>query len=353
MVMMKRFFVLVLIVSMMLAGCSNGTGANGGSGDLNTENAVAVVNDNVIDIATFNVFYKMYESAYKEQYGDDVLEREFEDVKFGDILKEDILEMLVQDALLRDFVLSTGYVVDEEEVTKNLDELNASLDEQEDTRAMYEEIGVDEAFLKDQVTGSLLMTEFSNIINAEIDADQAKLDDLYENYAVQVSASHILVEDDITAALVKEKLKAGEDFAALAEEYSQDPGSASAGGSLGYFARGVMVSEFEDVAFNLAVGEISEPVQSSFGYHIIKVDDIQTVNSMIADGEDEETVNVYKDQIKSDLFDEYYMAKIETLKADATIETFIEKVKTEEAPAEESTTEGSEEAPAESGETTK
>jgi len=334
MAMMKRTFVLMLIVLILLAGCSSAT-SNDENGKLDTENAVAVVNSKIIDISTFNIFYKMYESAYKEQYGDDVLEREFENVKFGDILKQDILDMLVEDALLREYISSTGYVVDEEEVNKNLEELNTSLDEQEETRARYEEIGVDDAFLKDQVTGSLMMTEFSSIINGEIDADQAKLDDLYENYPVQVSASHILVADDVTAALVEEKRKVGEDFAALAEEYSQDPGSASAGGSLGYFARGAMIPEFEEVAFSLPVGEISEPVQSSFGYHIIKVDDIQTVNSMIADGEDEETINVYKEQIKADLFDEYYMAKMETLKADATIETFIEKVKTEEPATEE------------------
>ena len=67
-----------------------------------------------------------------------------------------------------------------------------------------------------------------------------------------------------------EKLKAGEKFGRLAKELSIDSGSAKRDGSLGYFGRGMMVKPFEEAAFKLQVGEISEPVKSEFGYHIIK-----------------------------------------------------------------------------------
>lgn len=72
-----------------------------------------------------------------------------------------------------------------------------------------------------------------------------------------------------------ERVRAGEDFAALATEFSQDPGSAEAGGDLGWFRRGLMVDEFDDAAFSLLEGGISDVVETDFGYHIILVERVR------------------------------------------------------------------------------
>ena len=87
--------------------------------------------------------------------------------------------------------------------------------------------------------------------------------------STKIRASHILVEKQFQAIKVQEELKAGANFSELARKYSTCP-SGKRGGDLGQFARGQMVKEFEVVAFALKPGQVSEPVKTKFGYHIIK-----------------------------------------------------------------------------------
>lgn len=90
----------------------------------------------------------------------------------------------------------------------------------------------------------------------------------------EVHARHILVETQEEADAIKAELDAGGDFAAIAQEKSIDPGSGANGGDLGFFAKGMMVPEFETAAFALAnPGDVSAPVQSQFGWHIIKLEE--------------------------------------------------------------------------------
>ncbi len=86
-------------------------------------------------------------------------------------------------------------------------------------------------------------------------------------------ARHILLADLATANKVEDLLKAGGNFAQLAQQYSTDPGSRGKGGELGWFDRGVMVETFDHYVFTAAIGAISPPVESAFGYHIIQVED--------------------------------------------------------------------------------
>jgi foldase protein PrsA len=104
----------------------------------------------------------------------------------------------------------------------------------------------------------------------------------------EVKASHILARiagPDDTAAKEKidkamAELKDGEDFAAVAKKYSEDPGSAPNGGDLGFFIRGRMVKEFEDAAFGAKPGELVGPIRTQFGYHIIKVTETRPASQL-------------------------------------------------------------------------
>jgi foldase protein PrsA len=86
----------------------------------------------------------------------------------------------------------------------------------------------------------------------------------------KIKCLHILLKKQSEALLVLDRLKNGESFSNLAKELSIDKASGKRGGDLGFFRKGVMVKPFEDVAFKLEKGQISEPVKTDFGYHIIK-----------------------------------------------------------------------------------
>ena len=107
---------------------------------------------------------------------------------------------------------------------------------------------------------------FSLICDAKVPVDSNA-----DNYTT-VKASHILVNSESRAKALKNRIENGESFAQLAKKYSACP-SGEFGGNLGYFERGKMVKEFEDAAFSLPVGVVSDPVQTDFGWHLIKVYD--------------------------------------------------------------------------------
>jgi peptidyl-prolyl cis-trans isomerase C len=126
----------------------------------------------------------------------------------------------------------------------------------------HERRALRDAFFDAKITGAVSEADAKQIYDAQI--GQLKPEQ-------EVHARHILVATEAEAKEVAERLKKGEDFAAVAKEKSKDPGAE--GGDLGFFTRGQMLKPFEDAAFALEVGQISEPVQTQFGWHIIKVEE--------------------------------------------------------------------------------
>jgi peptidyl-prolyl cis-trans isomerase C len=92
----------------------------------------------------------------------------------------------------------------------------------------------------------------------------------------EVRARHILVATEAEAKAVVIEVSKGTDFAELARQKSKDPGAAAEGGDLGWFAKDQMVPEFADAAFKMTKGQVSEPVKTQFGWHVIKVEDKRT-----------------------------------------------------------------------------
>jgi len=149
--------------------------------------------------------------------------------------------------------------------------------------------------------------------NVEIPDEEAKkyFEENKDEF-ISVRASHILLETEEKGKEILKKLDEGEDFKTLATEESTDESSAQNGGDLNYFKKGKMVKEFEDVAFKLKPGEVSDLVKSQHGYHIIKVEDRM------------EEYNDLKDEVLQVLKDARYEEYIEGLKEKAKVEIYLE-----------------------------
>jgi len=126
----------------------------------------------------------------------------------------------------------------------------------------HERRALRDAFFDAEITGAVTEVEAKKIYDEKIGDVKPEQ---------EVHARHILVATEAEAKEVTERLKNGEDFATVAKEKSKDTGAE--GGDLGFFTRGQMLKPFEDAAFALEVGQISEPVQTQFGWHIIKVEE--------------------------------------------------------------------------------
>ena len=257
------------------------------------DDVVAEVNGEQITVGEFkqNVVFNRYEyqNAYEQyvmlysMYG---LPADELNTQFGEILGEenkaafgeDVVKNMVYNRILEIEAEAQGIEVSDEEI-------DAAMKDMLGYTYYVEEAGSDSTDLLDfdSYLDSILADYFNNEVSRDTITASVKASLLDEKLfnrelenrtfeAEMVNARHILVEDEATAKEILEKLNAGEDWNALASEYSMDTTNKDNGGALDWFPRGMMVQEFEDAAFALEPGKISEPVKTTFGYHIIAVD---------------------------------------------------------------------------------
>lgn len=212
---------------------------------------------------------------------------------------DEALDALVTDKIIEMEAKKEKVTISDKEKEEELKNLKESYGGEEGFKAALEQSGVTEAGIAEDIE-KYLKTE--KLLEPRIDLKEDEIKAYFEEnkdqYAQQeqVKASHILVEDEATAKEVKSKLDKGEEFADLAKEYSTDASNAESGGELGYFGKGEMEAAFEEAAFALKANEISGPVKTDYGYHIIKVEDKKEAKEAVYEDS--------KEAAKKALFDE-------------------------------------------------
>lgn len=247
-----------------------------------------------------------------------------------------LVDSIIQEELLSQEAKKQSLKIDESELKNNVDQWKNSITKDTTAKEYYEKNGITEEFVtdvfKEQMNISALEANYTKnnpVTQAEIDKYYNEHKSEYTN--AQVKASHIIIktqnddgtemsQDKVDSAKkqideIYAKIKAGEDFAKLAKQYSQDA-SKDAGGDLGFFSKGQMVKEFEEVAFSMKVGEVSEPFKTKYGYHVVKLTDKK---------EDTTDPKQVKEFLKGTLQQEKFNKYVEELKKAAKI-TKDEKV---------------------------
>ena len=325
-ILQQRWFyipVMIIVVTLFVAqACKKGEAKF-------PDGTVAVVNGEVITQDQLNTELS-------------VMQKQFADVDQTDKgklaeIKSEILENLIAREVLHQESQRKGIEVDEATVDGRLASIKKRFPKEDSFKSMLEEMHLTEDALKEQLREGMVIQKLIDrevIDRIEVSDKEAK--DYYDEnrdlfkQPEKIQARHILIkvetegDEDLKPAalkkikMIQKEVKKGGDFAVLAKKYSQCPSSAN-GGDLGYFARGQMVKPFEDAAFSLKKGEVSDIVETTFGYHLIKAGDRKP-----------ETISDYKD-IKDKLAPYLKRAKagvaaekyIEGLKKNAKIERFL------------------------------
>jgi foldase protein PrsA len=238
--------------------------------------------DVVVKTKAGNITKDELYTALKDKYGDQVLQQ-----------------------LVFEKVLSDKYKVSSKDVDKQVNQAKDQLGAQ--FEATLQQYGYkNEKDFRNSIKVGLMQQKAAT---KDIKVTDKELKDYYNNIKPQIKARHILVKDEKTANDIEAKLKAGQKFEDLAKKYSTDTGSAQKGGDLGWFGTGTMDPNFEKAAYALKVNEISKPVKTQFGYHIIQLTDKKKKESF--------------DKMKTQIVQEVKTSKVDQTKIAKTMKSEI------------------------------
>jgi len=310
----SRGFVALLALALCLllvtAGCSQ---------PAHNDGVVAMVDDVELTQVDFDARLALYGVLFGSGVEEQLKAEE---------TQQQILDELVEEILLIRIADERSIEPDPEQVEAEMAQLDEYLlsqfGDQESINEELKERGLPETAIHDFFKDRLLIQALYDDVTADIEVSDEEVQQYYEDNKQQftipeeIHAAHILVETEEEALALIDKLNGGEDFGELAKEHSLDETNADRGGDLGFFPRGTMLPAFEEAAFALEPGDITdEPVQTTYGCHIIRL--VERNEARIPEFEEvkEQVHNQLLSEKRSTTFTEF----IEELRSNADIQT--------------------------------
>lgn len=308
----------VIVLAAFLAGC----GMVRVNPEVDNNTVVAKVLGEEVKKEEFKKIFDIFKNQYEQQFGAEVWDQEVEGRKFIEVAREKLLEMLIDEKLQMKKAAELGISVTDEEVNSQIENAKKYFDTEEKFNEYLKGQSMDLEYFKESVKKELTMNKLVEKLTANVavtDEEVKVYYDTHQSEFMSVKASHVLLDTKEEAEKILERAKAGENFAELAKENSKDPSAKENSGDLDYFRHGDMVEPFEKAAFALKPGELSDVVQTDFGFHIIKVED-----SKLDKFED------VKEQLKSSMLSDKknteYEKLLEEMRKSANIETFVKNL---------------------------
>lgn len=314
---------LVSLTIVMLAAFLAGCGMVRVNPEVDNNTVVAKVSGEEVKKEEFLKVFGIFKAQYEQQFGTDVWEQETDGKKFGDVAREKLLDMLIDEKLQMKKAADLGITVTDEEVNVEIENAKKYFDSEDKFNEFLKGQSMDLEYFKQSMRKELIINKLTDKLTEKVAVTDEEIKTYYDTHQsefMSVKASHILLDTKEEAEKILQRVKAGENFAELAKQNSKDPSAKENSGNLDYFRHGDMVEPFEKAAFAMKPGEISEIVQTDFGFHIIKVED-----SKLDKFED------IKEQLKGTLLNDKksseYQKLLEEMRKNTKIEKFAKNLK--------------------------
>ena len=290
---------LAALISVNMVGCGNDTIAK--------INDVKISKDEYNKIASF-----LYATGYVQ-----------EDKNKG--INNNILSFIIDNEVAYQDAQRENIKVEDKDVNEKYEDLKETLKSNSAYKAKLDEVGVNDDFLKSQVKKDLIVSKYKENFMKNIKINDNEIKTYYDNHKdeftkEEVRASQILIStlDDNNNVVnqeqkeklkdkaedILEKLKNNEDFAIFAKEYSDDKNSGKDGGDLGYFSKEDKNIDFTNPVFKLEKDQLSDIIETEYGYHIVKLTDNKSVTK---------TLEESKEDIKNKILNQKYTQHIDSL----------------------------------------